>query len=100
MEGSFIIYIIVGIAVGFVDSSLGMGYGTTLTPLLLLMGYEPVEIVPAVLLSECITGVLAGACHHEAAAGAIILPHVAGFFQHLGDETVPVSGHRLHLVVG
>ena len=29
------------------------------------MGYEPMEIVPAVLLSECITGVLAGIFHHE-----------------------------------
>lgn len=48
-----------------VDSSLGMGYGTTLTPLLLLLGYEPLEIVPAVLFSEFITGVLAGVCHHE-----------------------------------
>jgi uncharacterized membrane protein YfcA len=48
-----------------VDSSLGMGYGTTLTPLLLLMGYEPIEVVPAVLFSECITGVLAGVCHHK-----------------------------------
>ena len=48
-----------------VDSSLGMGYGTTLTPLLLLMGYEPKEIVPAVLLSEFVTGFLAGVFHHE-----------------------------------
>jgi uncharacterized membrane protein YfcA len=48
-----------------VDSSLGMGYGTTLTPLLLVMGYEPLEIVPAVLFSEFITGVLAGVFHHE-----------------------------------
>lgn len=48
-----------------VDSSLGMGYGTTLTPLLLALGYEPLEIVPAVLLSECVTGVLAGVFHHE-----------------------------------
>ena len=48
-----------------VDSSLGMGYGTTLTPLLLLMGYEPLEIVPAVLFSEFITGLLAGVFHHE-----------------------------------
>ena len=48
-----------------VDSSLGMGYGTMLTPLLLALGYEPMEIVPAVLLSECITGVLAGIFHHE-----------------------------------
>lgn len=48
-----------------VDSSLGMGYGTTLTPLLLLLGYDPLEIVPAILFSEFITGVLAGVCHHE-----------------------------------
>ena len=48
-----------------VDSSLGMGYGTTLTPLLLLLGYEPLDVVPAVLFSECITGVLAGVFHHE-----------------------------------
>ena len=49
----------------FVDSSLGMGYGTTLTPLLLILGYEPVEIVPAVLFSECLTGFTAGIFHHE-----------------------------------
>ncbi|MFC1480762.1 sulfite exporter TauE/SafE family protein [Candidatus Neomarinimicrobiota bacterium] len=48
-----------------VDSTLGMGYGTILTPLLLLMGYEPLDIVPAVLLSECISGVTAGFAHHE-----------------------------------
>jgi uncharacterized membrane protein YfcA len=48
-----------------VDSSLGMGYGTTLTPVLLIAGYEPIEIVPAVLFSECITGLVAGVLHHE-----------------------------------
>ncbi len=49
----------------YVDSSLGMGYGTTLTPLLLLFGYEPLQIVPAVLLSELITGLAAGAMHQR-----------------------------------
>ena len=48
-----------------VDSSLGMGYGTTLTPIMLALGYEPIQIVPAVLFSEAITGVLAGLFHHE-----------------------------------
>jgi len=47
------------------DSSLGMGYGTTLTPLLLLFGYEPLQIVPAVLLSELVTGVAAGIMHQR-----------------------------------
>jgi uncharacterized protein len=50
----------------YVDSTLGMGYGTTLTPILLLMGYEPIQVVPAVLLSELFTGVLAGLAHHNA----------------------------------
>ena len=49
----------------FVDSSLGMGYGTTLTPVLLTpnFGYERSCIVQSVLLSELATGVLATICH-------------------------------------
>jgi uncharacterized membrane protein YfcA len=53
------------LACEYVDSTLGMGYGTTLTPLLLLMGYETAQIVPSVLLSEFLTGILAGVLHHE-----------------------------------
>jgi uncharacterized membrane protein YfcA len=49
----------------YVDSTLGMGYGTTLTPVLLLLGYEPAQIVPSVLLSEFLTGILAGVLHQE-----------------------------------
>jgi uncharacterized membrane protein YfcA len=48
-----------------IDSTLGMGYGTTLTPIMLVLGYEPLQIVPAVLCSESITGVLAGVLHQE-----------------------------------
>lgn len=49
----------------YIDSSLGMGYGTTLTPLLLIAGFEPLQIVPAVLLSEFVSGVGAAAMHHK-----------------------------------
>ncbi|HUW84572.1 MAG TPA: sulfite exporter TauE/SafE family protein [Phycisphaerae bacterium] len=49
----------------FIDSSLGMGYGTTLTPLLLLAGFHPLQIVPAVLMSEFATGLLAAVFHHR-----------------------------------
>lgn len=49
----------------YMDSSLGMGYGTTLTPLLLVFGFEPLQIVPAVLLSELFTGLAAGFMHHR-----------------------------------
>lgn len=50
----------------YIDSSLGMGYGTTLTPLLLIMGYQPLQIVPCILLSELVTGLSAGFFHHKA----------------------------------
>ena len=49
----------------YIDSSLGMGYGTTLTPLLLALGVVRQEIVPAVLLSELITGLFAAIAHHR-----------------------------------
>lgn len=49
----------------YVDSSLGMGYGTALTPVLLMAGFEPLQIVPAVLLSECLSGFSAGVLHHR-----------------------------------
>lgn len=49
----------------YMDSTLGMGYGTTLTPVLLIMGYGPLQIVPVVLISELISGLLAGYFHHR-----------------------------------
>ncbi len=49
----------------FIDSTLGMGYGTSLTPLLMLMGFDPLQVVPAVLLSEFVTGILGASFHHS-----------------------------------
>ena len=59
---------IVGIAFicELVDSSLGMGYGTILTPVLMLMGYNPLQIVPVVLISELATGATAALLHQKA----------------------------------
>ena len=34
----------------YLDKSLGMGSGTTLTPMLLLLGLSPGDVVPAVLV--------------------------------------------------
>ncbi len=57
--------VIIAFLAEYIDSTLGMGYGTTLTPVLLLLGFEPLQVVPAVLLSELITGLLAGFTHHS-----------------------------------
>ena len=61
----FIFLITIAFLCEYVDSSLGMGYGTTLTPLLLFMDFEPLHIVPAVLLSEFATGFSAGFLHNK-----------------------------------
>ncbi len=58
-----IMIIVLGFLAEYMDSSLGMGYGTSLTPILMIMGFEPLQIVPAILLSELITGILAGILH-------------------------------------
>jgi len=40
-----------------------MGYGT-LTPILLLMGFNPIEVIPAVILTSAILSLFAGFLHH------------------------------------
>jgi len=49
-----------------IDSSLGMGYGTSLTPILLLLGFDPVQLVPTILISEFLSGFAATFFHSEA----------------------------------
>lgn len=47
------------------DSCAGMGFGTGLTPLLFVIGYEPLQVVPILLISEAITGFTSGFFHQE-----------------------------------
>ena len=63
--GAAVTIIVFAFLCEYMDSTLGMGYGTTMAPLLLLMGFPPVQIVPAILLSELATGILSGIMHHR-----------------------------------
>lgn len=49
----------------WIDSSLGMGYGTILSPLLIILGLPILTVIPAVLISQAIGGILAGYYHHR-----------------------------------
>lgn len=49
----------------YLDSGLGMGYGTALAPILIIMGYEPLKVVPAVLISQLFTDIAACIAHHK-----------------------------------
>ena len=50
---------------GLIDASLGMGYGFTATPALLLLGFCPTEVVPVVLISLIVGNVLSFFFHHR-----------------------------------
>ncbi len=50
----------------FLDSSLGMGYGTALVPLMLFAGFDPLKVIPAVLISQLATDLATMALHHKA----------------------------------
>jgi len=57
--------LIAGFILEFTDSFLGGGYGTVLTPLFLLLGFTLPQIVPMILLSEILTGLIGGVFHHN-----------------------------------
>jgi uncharacterized protein len=50
----------------YLDSGLGMGYGTVLAPILIIMGHDPLKVVPAILISQLCTDIAACFCHHNA----------------------------------
>ncbi|MFC4990310.1 TSUP family transporter [Saliphagus infecundisoli] len=59
------IVILVALLFEWMDSAAGMGFGTALAPLLFLMGYNPLQVIPVLLISETVTGAVSGGVHHE-----------------------------------
>ena len=49
----------------FMDASAGMGFGTALTPLLLVMGFDPKQIVPVVMVQQGVAGLVGAFLHRE-----------------------------------
>jgi len=100
--GFLAVIIIIAFLAEYVDSSLGMGYGTTLTPVMLLLGYEPMQIIPAVLLSELITGLLAGIIHHKLGNAELIpknlsFSRISASFKNNGITKTFTENCPLHL---
>ena len=50
---------------GMIDLSLGMGFGFTVTPLMLLLGFTPIEAVPSVLFSSFVGGASSSFFNHR-----------------------------------
>lgn len=67
MELLFTIVIIIVLAFicEYIDSSVGMGYGTILTPILILSGYHPLLVIPSILISQGIASFSAAIFHQR-----------------------------------
>ena len=61
----FILVGIVAFISEYLDSGLGMGYGTALAPILIIAGFHPIRVVPAILISQLITDIAACISHHK-----------------------------------
>ena len=61
----FVAVAVISLLCELMDASLGMGYGTTLTPVLLIIGFAPLEVVPAVLLGQLVGGLVGGLAHYR-----------------------------------
>jgi len=49
----------------FMDASAGMGFGTALTPILLVLGFDPKQIVPVVMIQQGVAGLVGAFLHRE-----------------------------------
>lgn len=52
-------------ALELIDAAFGMGYGTILTPALLVLGFDVLQVVPAVIASQLVGDFLAVFFHHQ-----------------------------------
>ncbi len=48
-----------------IDSSLGMMYGTLLSPILIAIGFNPTSVIPAILISQAMGGIVGTISHHR-----------------------------------
>ena len=63
--GLFLLLLFLAFLCEFIDASLGMGYGTILAPVLLIIGFDPIVAIPAVLISQAFGGFCASVFHHQ-----------------------------------
>ena len=60
-----LVLIIMAFIMEIVDSSLGMMYGTLLSPILIGYGFEPIIVIPAILISQAVGGISGTISHHK-----------------------------------
>ncbi|MGA1872387.1 MAG: sulfite exporter TauE/SafE family protein [Thermoplasmatota archaeon] len=59
------LFVLLALMMEMIDSSLGMMYGTLLSPLLIGAGMDPVTVVPSILISQAVGGLGGTLSHHR-----------------------------------
>lgn len=62
---TIILLFVLAFVAELIDSSLGMMYGTLLSPLLIIIGFEPMIVIPSLLFSQALGGSLAAIFHNR-----------------------------------
>ena len=62
----FLIIAVISFVSMYLNTALGMGYGVTIIPVLLLLGIRSVKIIPAVLAVQFLAEIAAGISHQSA----------------------------------
>jgi len=61
----FILILFVALVCQYMSISIGVGYGIILAPLLLILGFAPLQVVPVVLFSQFAGGTIGSVAHHR-----------------------------------
>lgn len=62
---TLIIFTCIAFICEWIDASLGMGFGTILSPLLIACGFDPLVVVPSILIAQAAGGFIASRFHHH-----------------------------------
>ncbi len=65
LVGFDLLLVFIAFLTGVIDIIFGMGFGLTMTPILLFLNYAPKEIVPALLLSSLVGNILSSYFNHR-----------------------------------
>ncbi|MFC1866395.1 sulfite exporter TauE/SafE family protein [Chloroflexota bacterium] len=63
--GLFVLVLFTALMCQYASISIGMGYGITMAPLLIIMGFYPIEVVPAILSSHLAGGIVGSVLHQR-----------------------------------
>lgn len=57
--------VLLGLFFEFMDASAGMGFGTIMSPMLMVMGFTPLQVVPTIMLQQATCGLVGTFLHRE-----------------------------------